>query len=57
MAQIPRIIGGFEFSIWSERESMEDREEERVIAELERGDGEEPKKVAILDCLSQCIMN
>ena len=61
MAHIPRIIGGFVFSImaaWSERESIEDSEDDRVITELERGDrlSGEPKMVAILDCLSQCII-
>jgi len=39
---------------WSERESIEEGDEDRVIAELERGDGE-PKKGVILDCRSQCM--
>jgi hypothetical protein len=60
MAHIPRIIGDFAFSIasaWSERESIEDGDDDRVITELERGDSlsGEPKMVAILDCRSQCM--
>jgi hypothetical protein len=60
MAHIPKIMGGLGFSImaaWSERESIEEGDDDRVITELERGDSlsGEPKKVAILDCRSQCI--
>lgn len=37
---------------------MDDGEDDRVIAELDRCEGRsgEPKKLATLDCLSQCIL-
>ena len=37
---------------------MDDGEEDRVIAELDRCEGRsgEPKKPTTLDCLSQCIL-
>ena len=60
IAHIPSIIGGRLASTLvarSECEPMDDGEEDRVIAELDRCEGRsgEPKNPATLDCLSQYI--